>query len=799
MPSREQPPRQRAVGALVLFAIMGTSAGSSSHRSALPLPRTRLIGREQERALGRAFLLDEAVPLLTLTGPGGVGKTRLALTIAQELDVHFADGVWFLDLSPLSDPTLIVPTVAAALGVALPLDRPPLEVLAAHLRTQQRLLVLDNCEQIIGAVAGFVSALLAGCPAVQILATSRAPVRVRGEHVLALTPLAAPPAGAADLDQVHGAPAVRLFVQQARAVDAQFSLNNHNAAAVAEICQRLDGLPLAIELAAARVNLLPPAALSALLGQQVDILGAAPRDAPARHRTIHDAIAWSYDLLAPDVQGFLRSLAVFRGGCTIEAAAAVNGLPLRAALQRLETLVEQSLVVRREDATQAAPRFTLLETIRSFTLDQVTRHEEESRLHHAHGEYLLDVARRAQPELFSPHARPWLTLLDAEIDNIRAAMAWWLSSDDGVSALQFLAATDEYWSARRYRAEVRHWVEAALAAAPDVPPLLRSAALHIAVFTTRSLGDYAGALAHAEAGLAAARASGDPVAIGRAFYQLGNAWHHLDSQQAVGAATNAVATFRQAGHAMWLAGALCDLGDKLHSVGDVQRAAGVLDEGLALHRAHEYAWGIAEALGQRGHVARTQGQPALAACLFSESIPIAQEIGDEHKVMGAVAGLAGVALDLGQPLRAAHLLGAVSAEQVRTGWPRVAHPLNVARITEAVRAALGDDAFAEAVAAGQRIPFADALADAVTVHLPADPGGSLPLAGISPRETRPLLTLREQDILTLLCQRQTNAEMAAALFLSPRTVETHVAHVIDKLGAANRREAAAIAVRRGLV
>lgn len=220
MPSREQPPRQRAVGALVLFAIMGTSAGSSSHRSALPLPRTRLIGREQERALGRAFLLDEAVPLLTLTGPGGVGKTRLALTIAQELEVHFADGVWFLDLSPLSDPTLIVPTVAAALGVALPLDRPPLEVLAAHLRTQQRLLVLDNCEQIIGAVAGFVSALLAGCPAVQILATSRAPVRVRGEHVLALTPLAAPPAGAADLDQVHGAPAVRLFVQQARAVDA---------------------------------------------------------------------------------------------------------------------------------------------------------------------------------------------------------------------------------------------------------------------------------------------------------------------------------------------------------------------------------------------------------------------------------------------------------------------------------------------------------------------------------------------------------------------------------------------------
>jgi non-specific serine/threonine protein kinase len=244
---------------------------------------------------------------------------------------------------------------------------------------------------------------------------------------------------------------------------------------------------------------------------------------------------------------------------------------------------------------------------------------------------------------------------------------------------------------------------------------------------------------------------------------------------------------------------LADLGDKLHSCGDLDGAARMIDEGLAVNRQNDHTWGIAQAIGQRGHVARSQGNPFLATQLFAELIPLAQELGDEHMVMGAVAGLAGVALDLGQPRRAALLLGAVAAEQARTGWPRVAHPLNAARISEWFSAALGNEAYTGAFAAGQALPFADALTNAVAVHLPESPNTQDPSPCHHERESHPVLTQREHEILSLLCQRQTNAEMAAALFLSPRTVETHVAHVMAKLGATNRREAAAQAVRGGLV
>ncbi len=751
--------------------------------------------------MGRAFLLDEAVPLLTLTGPGGVGKTRLALAIASDVSNTFADGVVFVDLASIADPALVAATVAAAAGVMPTHERSITEALAGRLRAQQLLLILDNCEHVLPAVADIVAALLAECPALQVLATSRAPLHVRGEQVLRVPPLPVPDSHVDALREIGEAPAVTLFTQRARAAEPSFLLSEHNARTVAALCRHLDGLPLAIELAAARTTVLSPVELLAQMTDRLTLLRDGPRDLPARQQTMENTIAWSYDLLTDDAQTLLRRLAVFGGGFTREAVATVlpeDNPADRRALHALTLLVDYSLVRGLDIDTR--PRFTMLETVRAFALARLAEHDEVQLAHSAMVTYLTELGTSAPVNAyFGPEQVFWYQRIDTEIDNIRAAMTRLMEIGDGLRALRLLVGFDDYWSARRYRAESRRWAEFGLATAPDAPPHLRVHALHVAVFSARAMGDFPAALAHAEAGLTVAQTLDDPVALGRAYYQLGNAWHHLDAQRAAEATAKAVAVSRETGDMNWLGVVLADLGDKLHSCGDLDGAARMIEEGLAVNRRQGHTWGIAQALGQRGHVARAEGQPALATHVFIESIPIAQEIGDEHMVMGAVAGLAGVALDLGQQQRAAHLLGAVAAEQERSGWPRVAHPLNVARITEDVRSALGDEGFAAAFTAGQRLPFADALADAVTVLLPENPAAREPSPGCHVRASHPGLTHREHEILVLLCQRQTNVEMAAALFLSPRTVETHVAHVIAKLGATNRREAAAQAVRGGLV
>lgn len=372
---------------------------ASSLTASLPVPRSRLIGREAEVAAARAFLLDEAVPLLTLTGPGGVGKTRLALAVAHDVAGVFADGVTFIDLIPLADPALVVETMAAALGVNPGPDQSIRTSLVARLRGEQRLIVLDNCEHIVSAAGEVVSALLAGCPALQVLATSRAPLRIHGEQLMPVSPLPVPERGAEHVKDVRDVPAVDLFVQRARAVDPQLTLNETNAAAIAGICQRLDGLPLAIELAAARSSVLSPAALLALFEQRLHVLGMGPRDALARHQTIRDAIAWSYDLLSPEEQAFFRSLAVFAGGWTLEAAAAVSGLAVAETLHRLERLIEQSLVVRQTGASVESPRFTMLETIREFGLERLAEHGEEATTRERHACFFLDLAEMAELHL----------------------------------------------------------------------------------------------------------------------------------------------------------------------------------------------------------------------------------------------------------------------------------------------------------------------------------------------------------------------------------------------------------------
>ncbi len=411
---------------------------STLHLNPPPIPRTRLIGREVEQAAAHTLLLEEAVPLLTLTGPGGVGKTRLALAVAKDVANQFADGAVWVDLAPLAEPALVPMAVARACELSLPASGSVEESLIRSLRSHQTLLLIDNCEHLLSAVGDLVAPLLASCAGLQVLATSRAPLRVRGEQVLPVPPFSVADETANSLADVSRAEAVRLFEQRTREVDPVFALTDENARTVAAICRRLDGLPLAIELAAARSGALAPTILLTLLNQNVPVLGTAPQDAAARHRTLHATIAWSYELLTPQEQALFRHLSVFAGGFTLEAAVAVGALPIHDVISLLERLLNQSLISRRTDAATDGGRYTMLETIREFGLEQLTATGEAAVTRDRHAAYFrhLVKARNAVWAAYLPNAQQILDELEMEYPNLRAALAWQRETGDVASLLE---------------------------------------------------------------------------------------------------------------------------------------------------------------------------------------------------------------------------------------------------------------------------------------------------------------------------------------------------------------------------
>src|SRR5215207_4909116 len=395
----------------------------------LPRQPTAFVGREAEVRQVVDLLRREEVELLTLTGPGGTGKTRLALQAAAELLEDFADGVFFVPLAPLTASDLVPSAIASALGLRDEGERPLPDRLRDFLTDKQLLLLLDNVEHVSDA-ASLVADLLAAAPGLEVLATSRAPLRVRAEWEYPVAPLGLPPRQIPPPEQLVQYEAVRLFVARAQAVKPDFAVDDGNAAAVAEICRRLDGLPLAIELAAARVRMLPPPALLARLDKRLPLLTGGARDAPERQRTLRDTIAWSHDLLAPEERVLFRRLAVFAGGCTLEAAEAVgNQDGALDAFGGLERLCEHSLV-RQDVGPGGQPRFVMLETIREFGLERLAESGEEAAIRKGHAALFMELAEAAAPALTGPDPGPWLDQLETEHDNLRGAL-WWAVSTDG--------------------------------------------------------------------------------------------------------------------------------------------------------------------------------------------------------------------------------------------------------------------------------------------------------------------------------------------------------------------------------
>ena len=732
---------------------------------------THIVGRAGELKLASQVLLRDEVRMVTFTGPAGTGKTRLSLALAEALVDVFADGVFFVDLAPIDDPALVSATIAVALGVRETRDQALQERLEGALFDRQVLLVLDNFEHVLAA-ADQVADLLAVCPGLKILVTSRAPLRLRWEHVFPIFPLPLPaPEAKSDVARVLESSAVQLFVERARAAEPAFELNEHNAETIAEVCMRLDGLPLAIELAAARTRLLPPHALLTRLRNRLDVLVEGARDLPVRQRTLREAIRYSYDLLAADEQALFSQLAVFAGGCTVEAAAAITPGPAAESgasspiLDRLESLVNKSLL-QREQLPSGDVRFRMLETIREYAQEQLVRSGELADLRNRWIDYLLEVASRSRLALLGRGQGQALDLLGREHDNLRAALHWCIETDDAERGLQLAAALWRFWYVRGFFTEGRTWL-ADLLALPSANPrtAVRANALSAA-----------GSLAYNQGDDAAAEAL----------------------QQ------ESLSIWRELGDRRGIASSLDTLGALAYRRGDHERASALLEESLLVKRERQDRWGIAAVLHHLGEVALEQSHFSTARARYEDSLLEWMELGDTWSIAMVLESFAALAHARGHSARALRLIGAATSVRERLGGatcPPVQR-LQVQRLVDAVEATLGHDATTAAVAEGRAMDLNKAIQYARTVDEPPTTTSTRAAespAALPPQGPLAWLTPREREVAALLLRGMSNRQIAEELVITERTAETHVCRILSKLGLDSRAQIAAWVIDNGLL
>jgi excisionase family DNA binding protein len=783
----------------------------------LPTPATRFVGREAELAALVARLVDPEERVVTVTGPGGVGKTRLALAAATATRDRFPDGVHFVDLASVTRPPMVVRAVTQSMGLREQPGRDQRTQLALSLQGKRALLVLDNFEQILAA-APDVAWIVARAPETTVLITSRAALRIGGERVLPIPPLSL--AG----DRVDGAAllasdAGRLFVARAQEQDPAFVVDDASAPIIADICARLDGLPLAIELAAAQTRALSVDQLRQRLERRLPILTRGARDAPARLQTMCAAIAWSYDLLGAAEQRLFRRLAVFTGSCTLDAAEAIASraaegsssrgeragsfstprlLDSSTPLDLLASLVDQSLVVR-ELGPAGEPRFRMLETIREFGLAQLEAGESEA-VRAAHARHYLQLARELRPLVETLATQEPLDRLAVDDANVVQALAWLDEHGRTADVASMTASLKTYWYAVGRLSEAADWIMRAQTTIGEASPGDR-ALLMIAHGELQTVkGDTAGAervFAEAEPRM---REIGDPFDLAMGLTAFGAALIY--------GGKNALAAHRLR-EALSCAEQIADprlraaiAGDALHNLSISARGQGNLDlavthceSALRRVRGHELPLAEHRVLVTMSGIAKDRGELARAVAGYQALLGQLSERGESLIIAAALAGIAHAAASWEQSRVALLLLGAADALRERGGVGMIL-PTEVSRESQdraMLRGALGDPEFEATLAEGRVIPLAEALAVAVAVRPPGSD------AFEANPELRQPLTRREREILVMLSRALTDQEIAAALFLSPRTVNWHVRSILAKLGAETRRDAVAQARIAGML
>jgi non-specific serine/threonine protein kinase len=772
----------------------------------LPHATTSLVGRTGEAAAILDLIANPDARLITLVGPGGVGKTRLASYVALQALDQFPDGVTFVNLAAISDPTLVPTVIGATLGLP---DRGPSScsaLLISFIAPKRMLLVLDNVEHLLPSVA-LISDLLAAAPKLTVLATSRVLLRLSGEHAYPVPPLAIPKVRTGtSLDHLAQNDAVRLFLDRARAVRPTLELTDEAAAAIARICQLLDGLPLAIELAAARSNVLSPQAMVSRLERRLPLLTGGARDRPLRQQTMQDAIAWSFDLLTPDEQALFRRLAIFVGSFTLEAAEAVTGAFDHLEMDVLEgigSLVDKSLL-RSGDQHDETPRFAMLETIREYALEQLEQAEEASRAADAHAGWFLALAQRADAVAYSPEAPAWYGRLEPDRPNFRAALAWLRAHDPDRRFVDLSALLGRFWYKWERYTEGLSWLEEAVAIARRQAPSHTLAVLLDNLGKLTSVRNkHISPIAYFAESLENWVAVGDARGIARETITLAEG-HRLamDAEQAIPLYERGLELLSKfPAETSWRSTALRGLATVELQRGNIDRAEQLFEQSFVVALESDVAWSIGTAHHGLGQIASLRGNHAAAITHFVASIRIMRDLHDRLALLLAIPALGDALVQAAQFEQAARVFGASDA--FSETLPEVEGTREMLSqydpVIATARARLGEPAYSAAWAIGRGQPVADIVAFALVEAEAA----LTALAGQVPEPRRPALpgglSEREAEVLRLAAAGLSNVEMAERLYLSPHTIRAHLQRIYAKLEVENRAAAVRFAAENGLL